>query len=305
MHDSTCIYCISDASTKYYLKKLNERFCVFIQYLFAWMIIFFVCAEPDYAPLTSHLPFFFTNSAPFPHPSVSPSSSLSVSLSQCQWQGLLHEQTASVLGANFSQLWGCGEQPFISGKQTRPITSSGGWCGQGGRGTGGDQQVFFFFFPSPSIPKSESSKYPCTYTCTRAGYEGLGPQSKEWCQFSNYVLINIPHHLPKGSVSSSVGEPLLFLLLKAFFPSLATIGIWVATAVTCKIYLQKKTLGFQVRLFSFLLSHSSARNRHSISEDDRNASSRWMTLVCSRPSSVCVLPSEIKLQCINQHAGQR
>lgn len=69
--------------------------------------------------------------------------SLCVFLSQCQWQGLLHEQTASMLCANFSQLWGCGEQLFISGKQTRPITSSGGWCGQGGQRTGGDQQVFF------------------------------------------------------------------------------------------------------------------------------------------------------------------
>lgn len=28
--------------------------------------------------------------------------------SQCKWQSLLHEQTASMLGANFSQLWGCG-----------------------------------------------------------------------------------------------------------------------------------------------------------------------------------------------------
>lgn len=91
--------------------------------------------------------------------------SLCVFLSQCQWQGLLHEQTASMLCANFSQLWGCGEQLFISGKQTRPITSSGGWCGQGGQRTGGDQQVFFP--PPPSIPKSESSKASvCTHTCT-------------------------------------------------------------------------------------------------------------------------------------------
>ncbi|TKS81286.1 hypothetical protein D9C73_015391 [Collichthys lucidus] len=85
--------------------------------------------------------------------------------------------------ANFSQLWGCGEQPFISGKQTRPITSSGGWCGQRG--------------------------------------------------------------------------------------------------------------------------HSSARNRLSISEDDRNVSSQWMTPVCSRPNSVCFSPSTIKLRCVYQHTGQR
>lgn len=265
------------------------------------MIIFFVCAEPDYAPLTSHLPsFFFTLIQPLsltplshPHP-PSLSRSLSVSDRVCYMSRLpaCSVPTSPSSGDVVSS-------PLSPGN--RRVRSPPRGAGVGREG----EETSRFFFPSPSIPKSESSKYPCAYTCTHAQYEGLGPQSKEWCQFTNYVLINIPHQLPKGSVSGSVQEPLLFLLLKAFFPSLATIGIWVATAVTCKIYLQKKTLGFQVRLFSFVLSHSSARNRHSISEDDRNASSRWMTLVCSRPSSVCVLSSEIKLQCINQHAGQR
>jgi len=59
-----------------------------------------------------------------------------------------------MLCANFSQLWGCGEQLFISRKQTRPITSSGGWCGQLGQGMGGNRQVFSIL----SIPKSELNK---------------------------------------------------------------------------------------------------------------------------------------------------
>lgn len=68
-----------------------------------------------------------------------------------------------MLCANFSQLWGCGEQLFISGKQTRPITSSGGWCGQGGQRTGGDQQVFFLLL---LFQRQSHPKHLCAHTCT-------------------------------------------------------------------------------------------------------------------------------------------
>lgn len=68
----------------------------------------------------------------------------------------------------------------------------------------------------------------------------------------------------------------------------------------CDIFAQENSFCFKICI-SFVLSHSSAENRFSNSEDDRNVSSQWMTLVCPRPSSVCVvLPSEITLQCISQ-----
>lgn len=130
-----------------------DRICIYIFSLMEFkdsvFFLFFFCgAEPD-CPLNISPTFSTLIQALSPFPLSHP-----LSFSQCQWQGLLHEQTASALGANFSQLWGCGEQPFISGKQTRPITSSGGWCGQGGRGTGGDRQVFtlLLLFQSQSHP---------------------------------------------------------------------------------------------------------------------------------------------------------
>lgn len=163
--------------------------------------------------------------------------SLCVFLSQCQWQGLLHEQTASMLCANFSQLWGCGEQLFISGKQTRPITSSGGWCGQGGQRTGGDQQVFFpllLLFQSQSHPKhlcarTHAHTHTPTQACwdTHAGY--LVPpllQSNKLWSFVMCALTNIPTQMPEGNDAGSVKIPLS--LFPLFFPSLATIAIWEA-----------------------------------------------------------------------------
>lgn len=128
--------------------------------------------------------------APF-HPSLSLALTLCLPLPQkqkrvkeCQWQGLLHEQNASMLGANLSQLWGCGEQPFISRKQTRPITSSGGWCGQGGRGMGGDKHFFLLF----CFVFLTSQRHPmiCTHTNTQKniGTHKNSPrvvlQFKEW-----------------------------------------------------------------------------------------------------------------------------
>lgn len=54
----------------------------------------------------------------------------------------------------------------------------------------------------------------------------------------------------------------------------------------CDICKRKLSLCFKICLLSFVLSHSSDWNRLSSSEEDRNIFSQWMTLVCSRPSSV-------------------
>lgn len=80
--------------------------------------------------------FILCSASPTPRPCSPPHSLF-------QWHCLLHEPNARMLSANFCRHWGRVEHPFISGKQTCPITSSGSWCWYGGQEVGGNQHLFF------------------------------------------------------------------------------------------------------------------------------------------------------------------
>lgn len=131
-----------------------------------------------------------------------------------------------------------------------------------------------------------------------------------WCSWSSVSGILIIHVLlinqhispyPWGRCCWQYRIPLLCLHLLLLGNS------WNLSCCRCDLYdiFAEENYVFKICLLSFVFSHSSAWNILSISVEGRNMSLQWMTLVCSRPGSVCVLPSEIKLQRTYQHSGQR
>ena len=74
----------------------------------------------------------------------------------------------------------------------------------------------------------------------------------------SYVLLNIPHRVPKGNAAASTRTPLLFLRLSILSLPGNNWNMSRSRADLHDIFAEENCLSLEICLLSFVLSHSSA-----------------------------------------------